>query len=241
MEHERARAVRAVLHGGDGQAALRLAVELGLDGPLQRVGELVLVALASDAASAELFARRCAAALHRRGAAGDEELADAIDHARGIRDGIPDLTPLHADLDQLADLLDGGADAEGGRLDLTTGESWPESTFDDDAGLDVFGGDEDGGVTDEDARWLDVEPLGSRAAYRDMVDFAATRTDDRLRRRLESAIEGRGAFRRFRDALADSPEDRDEWFTFADDRRRGRAREWLAAAGYRAVPRADQA
>jgi hypothetical protein len=36
-----------------------------------------------------------------------------------------------------------------------------------------------------------------------------------------------------RDALMDWPEDREDWFVFSEDRRRGRAREWLADAGYR--------
>jgi hypothetical protein len=234
VEKGRSQAVRSVLRRGDGVAALRLVQELGLEGPLQRVGELVLVALASDAAAAEPFARRCAAALHRRAAPGDRELADAIDVARGVPDGIPDLTPLAADLEQLADLLDGGADGGGGRLDLTTGESWPEYSFDD-AGLGVLGDDDE-----DEGRWLDVDPHGSRYAYQDMVDFAATRTGERLRRRLESTLERRGAFRRFRDALFDWPEDREEWFAFSEDRRSGRARAWLADAGYRAVPRIGQ-
>jgi hypothetical protein len=94
VEEERAQQVRQVLWGGDGVAALRLAEDLGLDGPLQRVGELVVVALAGDSAAAEVFARRCAAALHRRGAPGDRELAGTIDLARGVRDDMPALRPL---------------------------------------------------------------------------------------------------------------------------------------------------
>jgi hypothetical protein len=69
-----------------------------------------------------------------------------------------------------------------------------------------------------------------------MADFAAMRTDPGLVNRLEVALDGRGAFGRFKHVLADWPEDRQDWFAFSDDRRRGRARARLADAGYRARP-----
>jgi hypothetical protein len=53
------------------------------------------------------------------------------------------------------------------------------------------------------------------------------------------SIDGRGAFGRFQHVLTDWPQDRQDWFAFSDDRRRGRARAWHADAGYRARP-ADQ-
>jgi hypothetical protein len=66
-----------------------------------------------------------------------------------------------------------------------------------------------------------------------MADFAAMRTDPGLVNRLEVALDGRGAFGRFKRVLADWREHRQDWFAFSDDRRRGRARAWLADAGYR--------
>jgi hypothetical protein len=75
----------------------------------------------------------------------------------------------------------------------------------------------------------------SGAAYRDMVDFAETRTDARLAGMLEVVLDGRGAFRRFKNVLFDWPEDCQEWFVLSDDRRSGRARAWLVGAGYRAT------
>jgi hypothetical protein len=68
-----------------------------------------------------------------------------------------------------------------------------------------------------------------------MVDFAESRQDRRLVGMLQVAIDGPGAFRRFKNVLSDRPEDREAWFAFSEDRRRGRARAWLADAGYRAV------
>ena len=55
--------------------------------------------------------------------------------------------------------------------------------------------------------------------------------------RLGVAIEGRGAFRRFKDVLSRWPELLDRWYAFSEDRQRGRARAWLAAEGYAPAPR----
>ena len=46
-----------------------------------------------------------------------------------------------------------------------------------------------------------IDPLPSYVWYQDMADFAAQLTDERAGRRLMRAIQGRGAFRRFKDAL----------------------------------------
>jgi hypothetical protein len=65
-----------------------------------------------------------------------------------------------------------------------------------------------------------------------MEDFIETVPDSDRAGRLSSAISGRGAFRRFKDVLALWPAELDRWFVFSDERRSGRARAWLAAAGY---------
>jgi len=51
-----------------------------------------------------------------------------------------------------------------------------------------------------------------------MADFVASVPDQEIRRRLERAIEGRGAFRRFEDELLDHPDLREAWFALADAR-----------------------
>jgi hypothetical protein len=40
-------------------------------------------------------------------------------------------------------------------------------------------------------------------------------------------MNGKGAFRRFKDVLLNYPEEREKWFQFNDDRTQGRALEWL--------------
>ena len=45
-------------------------------------------------------------------------------------------------------------------------------------------------------------------------------------------LAGRGAFRRFKDVLARWPGELERWHAFSAERQRGRARAWLADAGY---------
>ena len=49
---------------------------------------------------------------------------------------------------------------------------------------------------------------------------------------MARALEGRGAFRRFRDELTRWPDIEDRWYVYSAERRRGRARAWLAAEGF---------
>jgi uncharacterized protein (UPF0332 family) len=84
-------------------------------------------------------------------------------------------------------------------------------------------GDEDGAVT--------IDPLPVAVGYGDMEDFVAYVRDPRARDLLERAIVGRGAFRRFKDALAAYPELRRAWFAFHDARGERRAIEWLVDHG----------
>jgi hypothetical protein len=78
--------------------------------------------------------------------------------------------------------------------------------------------------------WLDCEGArdGARDAYRDMERFIGTIADRDRTDRLEIAIEGKGAFRRFRDVLARWPDELERWYVFSEERQRGRARAWFA-------------
>ena len=116
----------------------------------------------------------------------------------------------------------------GGRIDLHTGEVWPQAAIEDAEEV----GEEDPDADDDEERWLPVFCEGSRAGYRDMEIFIDSLGDDRLADRLSRAIRGRGAFRRFKDVLAESPDLLDRWYGFSDDRHRGRARAWLAGEGF---------
>jgi hypothetical protein len=131
----------------------------------------------------------------------------------------PDLTgtPLPVDLEEL---LEAGLGGEGGRIDLETGEVWHAST------IEYF-------TEQEPDRWLYMGPEGSGEGYRDMQDFIATVDDAGRADRLGIAIDGRGAFRRFKDTIPGWPDEQERWYRFSDKRSRGRARQWLLFAGYR--------
>ncbi|MGH8003656.1 MAG: UPF0158 family protein, partial [Limisphaerales bacterium] len=67
----------------------------------------------------------------------------------------------------------------------------------------------------------------SRDGYQDLLDFITAVGDDALREKLATAVQGQGAFRRFKDVLLAYPEDRRKWFTFSSERDEARIREWL--------------
>lgn len=77
------------------------------------------------------------------------------------------------------------------------------------------------------ARFLRIPPRESRDGYRDMEAFIETVADERLQRRLNGAITGRGAFRRFREVLDDHPNEQERWYAFRNERLRERALRWL--------------
>ena len=198
---------------------------------LQLLGEAVLVAAGEQADRVRSSGRRCAARLRARDWEGDSELADQIASALGLGPP-PVLRPLAVDLEELAGVLEGDHRLNGGgRIDVRTGEVWALAAVEYAEEVGELDSDEV-----DDQGWLEVVCEGSRAAYRDMEMFIDRLDDVRVADRLGRSIQGRGAFRRFKDVLAGAPELLEGWYGFSDDRRRGRARAWLAVQGYSATP-----
>jgi hypothetical protein len=202
------------------------------DDALQLAGGGLLAALDQQVAGAREPAKRCAEALRERAWEGDDDLADQLESALGLGP-VPLLRSLPVDLEELASILEGDPALGGGRIDLQTGEVWPLAAIE--YAQEI--GEEDAEEEDDPDRWLGVSGEGSDAAYRDMEEFIGSVPDPDRADRLSIAISGRGAFRRFRDVLSRWPEEVERWSAFSDERQRGRARGWLAAAGYAAVPR----
>jgi len=194
---------------------------------LPLMGDAVLVAAGGRRHELGRAARRCVMELRDRDWEGDAELAIQIESAVG-GGAAPLLRSLRVDLEELSGVLEGDPVMGGGRIDLQTGEVWPESAVQ----YAAETGDDQVEEEAEMGLWLRVHCEGSRAGYRDMELFIETLTDGRIADRLARSIQGRGAFRRFKDALADWPDLLDRWYGFTDDRHRGRARAWLAAEGY---------
>lgn len=83
-------------------------------------------------------------------------------------------------------------------------------------------------LDDLDEDLVGIRPLPSWVWYQDMADFVTGINDERAARRLGRAIEGKGAFRRFRMELEEEhPELLAPWRAFRDTRARRRAAEWL--------------
>lgn len=65
-------------------------------------------------------------------------------------------------------------------------------------------------------RFLPIEPVPSREQYRMMEHFIETVPESPLQEQLKDCIVGKGAFRRFKDAVGRYPEERKRWFAFRD-------------------------
>jgi hypothetical protein len=213
------RDVAAILAAVDGRE---------LDDLLQHVGTAVQVAFSADPDRVDAMATALLGRLDERGWVGDDVLAE--DLLGLLRDDPPQGRQLPVDLAQVADELSGDRSDPSGCLDLHTGEVVPGMLFD-----PMYGDDEVIDVDEDPDRWLRLDPLGSREGWRDMKDFSAAQTSTEVRERLEFAIGGKGAFRRFKDAVYELDLVA-QWRRFSEDREIGRARAYLAGEGIRVLP-----
>jgi hypothetical protein len=112
-------------------------------------------------------------------------------------------------------------------LDLKTGEILLVSEYADDEDTEKLRRE----IDRNPARYEPVPRAESHEGYGYMVEFIATVKDEHLAELLEVAINGQGAFRRFKDVLLRYPEERERWFQFKDERLEERALEWLDDIG----------
>jgi hypothetical protein len=61
-----------------------------------------------------------------------------------------------------------------------------------------------------------------------MADFLDSVTDEELRKKLRVALDGRDTSRRFRDVLANYPDERKRWVAFRQENEQEYAMQWLA-------------
>jgi hypothetical protein len=229
--------LRGAVYRGDGIAVVALGRQAAMpDDVLQLLGDGLLAAVSQHVDGAVELAADCVKALRERGWYGDDELADHLDAVLDVAP-MPMLRPLPVDLAELAGILEGDELGGGGRIDRQTGEVWHRAAIE----YAQEEGEEDPDESDDPEQWICVECEGSRDGYRDMEMFIGTVGDPNKADRLEIAIQGRGAFRRFKDVLARWPGELERWFAFSEERQRGRARAWLADAGYRPSPPSQNA
>ncbi|MFE9171169.1 hypothetical protein ACFYNZ_16870 [Streptomyces kebangsaanensis] len=220
------KALRVACHTADGSSLLALLHTHDPASVLQQCGDALTAAVFRGVPGGRETVIACTSTLRERGWPGDEVLAEQLDTVGG--GAVLVLRPLPVDLEELSGLLEGDPAWGGGRIDLDTGECRP-ALVDTEESWDE---DEPEGTE----RWLPVPCAGSRDAYRDMEDFISTLDDQDLARFLGIAIQGPGAFRRFKDMLATSPAQLRWYWLFAAERQYGRARAWLADQGYRPAP-----
>jgi len=86
-------------------------------------------------------------------------------------------------------------------------------------------------IQSEPTRYAAVEAIPSRIQYQWLDEFIKSIEDDTVRARMEAAINGKGAFRRFKDILLTLPEERRRWFEYRDVAMRTRISDWVREQG----------
>lgn len=114
---------------------------------------------------------------------------------------VPDWTALETAFEHNAPETHSYLDLETGEV-VTIVDSRPE---DDEKRLEI---------RRSSGRFVHLDPASSREQYRWMERFVASVEDGALKDRLILAIDGKGAFRRFKDVLLSYPVERDRWFQY---------------------------
>ncbi|MFD9666830.1 hypothetical protein ACFWAY_35345 [Rhodococcus sp. NPDC059968] len=219
--------LRAAIVAKDADRFLAAVRGRDVDDALQQVGAGLPMALEQRRDQAEPVTLSVVNRLTWRAGTGDEVLAEDLLASLRREPLAGRVAPV--DLAMLGSELEGDPSmSAGGYVDLHTGDVYDASSTD----PMMVGQDAAVDVEEEPDRWLRFDCTGSRDGWRDMAAFAERQNDSALRERLERAIEGKGAFGRFRD-LVHQESLAEQWNVFSTDRQLGRAREFLAAQGIR--------
>ena len=106
-------------------------------------------------------------------------------------------------------------------LDLTTGRVLTITTGDPEATINRQN------VSENIRNFVRIDPASSREQYRWMERFVGSVLDEPLRERLIISIDGKGAFRRFKDVLLAYPAERERWFSYRADLLHWHIAQWL--------------
>ena len=82
-------------------------------------------------------------------------------------------------------------------------------------------------VRSEPHRFVLIDAIPSRIQYQWLDDFIKVIEDEPIKGRMEAAINGKGAFRRFKDILLTLPDERRRWFEYRDQMMRQRIVDWV--------------
>ena len=136
---------------------------------------------------------------------------------------------VNADLEELCYVFEDSSIDHRYYLDLETGEI----IFISDCFMDPMEKEElDEKVEDGlGERYISIPAPDSHEGYEDMVDFIETVGDQNLEEKLSIAVRGSGAFRRFKDVVLSSPEEKERWFKFKETKLKERIKEWAEYEG----------
>lgn len=84
---------------------------------------------------------------------------------------------------------------------------------------------------DTKERYPRIPERTSAAAYQSMVEFIEAVDDTAIRVELSAALDGKGAFRKFKDILLDYPKDRKKWHGYNTKAIKKETIEWLRSLG----------
>ena len=133
---------------------------------------------------------------------------------------------LRIDLDKLCSAMEDSSGEHNYYLDIEIGKLLLISDYMDDESKKLKDK-----IDENFDRYEQLPKAESYEGYEDMEDFIGTISDDNLAELLHVAVNGKGAFRRFKDVLQGYPEERERWFQFKNDKLKQRALEWLENMG----------
>lgn len=86
-------------------------------------------------------------------------------------------------------------------------------------------------LLDEEGRYVRIPERKPTMAYKSMADFIETVEDPVLREELSTALNGKGAFRRFKDVLIYYPKERKRWHGYNAKAMKIEIIKWLSSTG----------
>ncbi len=86
-------------------------------------------------------------------------------------------------------------------------------------------------VRSDPQRYVAIDAIPSRIQYQWLDEFIKSLGEEPVRERMEAAINGKGAFRRFKDILLTLPDERRRWFEYRDQKMREYITYWLSEQG----------
>lgn len=133
---------------------------------------------------------------------------------------------VHANLQELCAAFEGTSIGNGYYLDHITSEILYISDYSED--IEELCGIEIGGLG---KCYAPIPNIDSHVGYKDMEDFLETVKDSNLKEKLCTTINGKCAFRRFKDVLVSFPQERERWFEFKEAKTLEKVNEQLEEEG----------